>query len=216
MTRWMRRTVGSVLVLGAWLALSLPASAQFGHPLFAYVEIPALDNSGRPLINGETGERLTEGICAAWPSTAGRDQGVQTFPADRLVKSAHYVVDVPHRTVVVDRVRMRNTIATPETIPLGARGWMLAGPPEELTVSVNITARLYDSPQPGWKCNDDNWRRAVAGFRYTPPSPGAVGDSDLARGMSEDMARRDRAYAEESARKARQYNCQQTTGNNCD
>ncbi len=189
---WIRRALGPALLLGALLGVGHTTSAQFGHPLFAFVEIPILDNSGRPLVNGETGERITNGLCLAWPSTATQERRVEKV-TDSLLTSVAYTVDVPRRTVVIDKVRMVNTIATPETIPLGARGWMLAGPPDEVTLSVNLTGRLFDRPQPGWKCTDDNWRRALAGFRYTPPSPSA-GDDSLADSYRDDSARSWRRY----------------------
>jgi len=65
MASWIRRAIGPAVFFGVVMGISHTISAQFGHPLFAFVEIPILDNSGRPLVNGETGERITNGLCDA-------------------------------------------------------------------------------------------------------------------------------------------------------
>jgi hypothetical protein len=154
---------GTGLIATALLLWAPASEAQgvFGHPLYGYAAIPLTDNVGQPLIDGETGQRITRAICLAWPSTGISGRFHEAMHNDWII-AVDYLIDVPRRTFTVTRVWTPNVTATPETIPLGARGWMLAGP-NQISVPTNLVFGFYDRPQPGWDCN---WQENFAHFQY--------------------------------------------------
>lgn len=131
--------------------------------LYAYVGVPALDRNGRAVTDPSTGRQVADGFCILWQADWLRKNDHVAVTSDRVWwDGVSYQVNPESRAVTVYRVWGPNVIETPN----GPRSAVpnIRGAPSEISLDESVTARMYDSPQPGWPCTQQTWASIAAHY----------------------------------------------------
>jgi hypothetical protein len=152
--------------------------------LFAQIDIPIYDQTGRLLVDPQTEEPITGQLCVPVPI----DNGTQDFRHDELahsgskdwLRSVSYTIDMAHRQVVVHHVWVLRTIAISES-----PGYTLINFPSEVDYAINIAQRFINYRPLTSKCNwDDLLAHLVVTRRGPNGGESSGGGGNLPRGMN--------------------------------
>lgn len=139
-------------LLGA-AALATHASAQTFW--YSAPQVPILDRNGQPV--SVDGTPIVSTVCIIW---FGRGETIehQVLSKTGWLQAVSFEVDTGSRKVTVTHIWSPNVLDTPETVPLGGTGYIMAGGSSQIEYDVSYTAPLVSSPPQA----DCNWRQLVA------------------------------------------------------
>jgi hypothetical protein len=175
------RTIIAALAL---FALPVAASGQPGmgyHDgagvplLFAQIDIPIYDQTGRLLVDLRTEEPITNQLCVTVPI----DNVTQDFRHAEFahggsrdwLRSVSYTIDMAHRQVVVHHVWVLRAIAIPES-----PGYKLINFPSEVDYAIHIAQRFINYRPLTSQCNWDDLLAHLVVTRRVPKGGGGGGD----------------------------------------
>lgn len=147
---------GWILIAGLLVfGLAFGGSAQARQTYYAYAAFGALDVNNKPVIDPETGKRITTGVCIIWRSNYVTDNPDVSILDSNFYSKYSYRVDKKTAQLTIYQVEAPRTVAI-----TSGTGWFPVG--GSIVFPATLTVPLYPRPQSSWPCSERTWKLALS------------------------------------------------------